>query len=87
MSEIHSTDELVVQVRNRVAFLTLNRPKALNALSLSMLRKMRQLFTDWAAAPNIVAVVSCGAGEKAYCAGGDVRGLCDSITGGGPRVQ
>ncbi|MFN5542665.1 MAG: enoyl-CoA hydratase/isomerase family protein, partial [Betaproteobacteria bacterium] len=38
MSEIHSTDELVVQVRNRVAFLTLNRPKALNALSLSMLR-------------------------------------------------
>lgn len=87
MSEIHSTDELVVQVRNRVAFLTLNRPKALNAISLSMLRTMRQLFTDWAADPNIVAVVSCGAGEKAYCAGGDVRGLYDSITGEGPRVH
>ncbi len=87
MSENPSDDELVVQVRNRVAFLTLNRPKALNALSLGMLHGMRKLFTEWAADPSIVAVVSQGAGEKAYCAGGDVRGLYGSITGEGPRVH
>jgi enoyl-CoA hydratase len=87
MSEIQSTDELVVQVRNRVAFLTLNRPKALNALSLGMLHTMRKLFAEWATDPNIVAVVSHGSGEKAYCAGGDVRGLYGSITGKGPLVH
>ena len=82
-----SNDELLVEVRNHVAYLTLNRPQALNALSLDMLHAMHTLFEQWAHDPNIYAVVSRGGGEKAYCAGGDVRGLYNSIKGLGPRVQ
>jgi enoyl-CoA hydratase len=79
--------ELLVEVRNRIAYLTFNRPRALNALSYEMLVQMRQLFDQWAKDDSIVAVVSRGAGEKAYCAGGDVRGLYNSVTGKGPRVH
>jgi enoyl-CoA hydratase len=81
------TDEILVEVRNHVAHLTLNRPQALNALSLGMLHQLRELFDGWAQDPNIYAVVSRGSGEKAFCAGGDVRGLYNSITGLGPRVH
>jgi len=80
-------DEILVEVRNHVALLTLNRPQALNALSLDMLHAMRGLFDQWAVDPNIYAVISRGAGDKAFCAGGDVRGLYNSITGLGPRVH
>jgi enoyl-CoA hydratase/carnithine racemase len=69
------SDDLIVDVKNNIAFLTLNRPQALNALTLEMLKTMRALFDEWARDPNIFAVVSRGAGGKAYCAGGDVRGL------------
>ncbi len=81
------TDELIVDIHNHVAHLTFHRPHALNALSLEMLKSMRSLFDDWANDPSIYAVVSHGSGEKAYCAGGDVRGLYNSVTGAGPRVH
>ncbi len=80
-------DGILVEIRNHVAYLTLNRPQALNALSLDMLHAMRALFDQWAVDPNIYAVISRGAGDKAYCAGGDVRGLYNSITELGPRVH
>lgn len=79
--------ELLVEIRNRIAYLTFNRPHALNALSFDMLVEMHKLFEQWASDPNIVAVISRGSGEKAYCAGGDVRGLYNSVTGKGPRVH
>ena len=79
--------EILVEVRNHVAYLTLNRPQALNALSLDMLHAMRALFDQWAVDPSIYAVISRGAGDKAYCAGGDVRGLYNSATGLGPRMH
>ena len=76
----HTNTELQVDIRNHVAYLTLNRPAALNALTPAMLAGMSELFTQWASDPNIKAVISMGAGEKAYCAGGDVRGLYASLT-------
>ncbi len=82
-----SNDELLVTTQNRIVALTFNRPQALNALSFDMIKSMRGLFTDWANDPNIVAVISQGSGEKAYCAGGDVRGLYHSATGAGARVH
>ena len=72
--------ELLVEIRNHVAYLTLNRPAALNALSMDMLDGISELFSRWANDPDIKAVISLGAGEKAYCAGGDVRGLYASLT-------
>ncbi|MCA3034042.1 MAG: enoyl-CoA hydratase/isomerase family protein [Rhodocyclaceae bacterium] len=80
-------DEILVEVRNHVAHLMLNRPQALNALSLGMLHRLRELFDQWAHDANVYAVVASGSGEKAFCAGGDVRGLYNSITGLGPRVH
>ena len=76
----YANTELHVDIRNHVAYLTLNRPAALNALTPAMLAGMGELFTQWASDPNIKAVISMGAGEKAYCAGGDVRGLHASLT-------
>lgn len=81
------TNELIVDIRNHVAHLTFHRPHALNALSLDMLKSMRRMFDAWANDTAIYAVVTHGSGEKAYCAGGDVRGLYNSVTGTDPRVH
>jgi enoyl-CoA hydratase/carnithine racemase len=79
--------ELIVETTNRVLFITYNRPQAMNAQSFEMIQALHDIFTKAAADDDIVAVVTQGAGEKAYCAGGDVRGLYGSVTGTGPRVH
>ena len=66
------------EVRNRIAFITLNRPAALNALSLPMIVELRKVFGQFAADPNVNAVLIRGAGEKAFCAGGDIRAIYES---------
>lgn len=58
-----------------VGVLRLNRPKALNALSLGMIRTMDQALTRWAADPDVKAVVAWGEGGRAFCSGGDVRSI------------
>lgn len=70
--------ELTVDIRNHVAHLTLNRPQALNALSHGMIKGMAELFTRWARDDKVKAIVMKGAGEKAFCAGGDIRALRES---------
>ena len=55
--------------------ITLNRPKALNALTLSMVRGLAHALDEWEHDPAITCVVVQGAGEKAFCAGGDIRQL------------
>lgn len=66
------------EVRNRIAFITLNRPAALNALSLPMIVDLRLAMGQFAADPNVNAVLIRGAGEKAFCAGGDIRAIYES---------
>ncbi len=74
----HSTnDTLVVDIRNHIAHLTLNRPQALNALTHEMIQEMAQLLTAWGRDENVRAIIVRGAGEKAFCAGGDIRALYD----------
>lgn len=58
--------------RDAVAVFTLNRPEALNALSLEMLDELERLLTEVDSDPTLRAVVLTGAGEKAFCAGADV---------------
>jgi enoyl-CoA hydratase/carnithine racemase len=70
------------EIRNRIAFITLNRPAALNALSLPMIVQLRQAFGQFAADPNVNAVLIKGAGEKAFCAGGDIRAIYASYQNG-----
>ncbi|TNC14014.1 enoyl-CoA hydratase/isomerase family protein [Methylobacterium terricola] len=59
--------------RGAAGLVTLNRPKALNALNLEMVRALRRALDDWAADPAVTRVVVQGAGERAFCAGGDIR--------------
>jgi enoyl-CoA hydratase/carnithine racemase len=61
-----------------VGHILLNRPNALNALDLVMIDMMMAQLKSWEQDPSVKVVVIEGAGEKAFCAGGDIRGLYDA---------
>ena len=67
------TEFVLTQVQGGVAYLTLSRPQALNALSLDMIRAITGALQSWENDPAVHAVVVAGAGGKAFCAGGDIR--------------
>ena len=66
---------VLTDVRNRVGHLTLNRVSAFNAINLEMVRSIQQQLDEWAADEAVVAVVLRANGDKAFCAGGDIREL------------
>lgn len=63
----------------RLGIATLNSEKSLNALTLEMIRLLQAQLTAWEADAGIAAVLLRGAGEKAFCAGGDVRALREAL--------
>ena len=69
--------QILAEVNGCLGLITLNRPQALNALSLAMIRDITALLNHWAARPEIQAVAVLGAGREgkppAFCAGGDIR--------------
>lgn len=69
-------------VRNQIGHLILNRPSGLNALTLEMVRSLKSALDAWAEDPQIQAVVLRGSGDRAFCAGGDIRSLYDSYLAG-----
>ncbi|MBK3400811.1 MULTISPECIES: enoyl-CoA hydratase/isomerase family protein [Methylobacterium] len=73
---------VLVERRGAAGFLTLNRPKALNALTLEMVRALRAALDAWAADPEVTRVVIQGAGERAFCAGGDIRRIHEEGSAG-----
>ncbi|WP_426159505.1 enoyl-CoA hydratase/isomerase family protein [Pseudomonas sp. TSRC2-2] len=75
-------NDVLAEVRNHIGHLTLNRPAGLNAITLDMVRLLQQQLDAWASDTNVHAVVLRGAGEKAFCAGGDIRSLYDSFKSG-----
>lgn len=64
---------------HQIGIATLNAVKSLNALNLDMVRRLQQLLDDWEDDPAVAAVVLRGAGDKAFCAGGDVRSLREAL--------
>src|SRR5204862_5432590 len=60
---------------------TLNRPHALNAFTLGMYRRFAPVLREWEADPAIHAVLIRGTGERAFCAGGDVRAIAEAGQG------
>jgi len=70
-------NKIVHKVENGIGWLTLNRPDKLNALSVPMIHTLYEIFNDWKFNDAVKLVVLQGAGEKAFCAGGDVRHLYD----------
>jgi enoyl-CoA hydratase/carnithine racemase len=75
--------EILCETRNSVACLTLNRPAALNALSLKMVEELGRELRRCGEDPEVRAVLIQGAGEKAFCAGGDVRAIYESYRSAG----
>lgn len=67
--------EVIFEERGCAGLITLNRPSALNALTLPMIRDMHSHLTAWAGDRRIERIVIRGSGEKAFCAGGDIRQL------------
>lgn len=66
------------QVHRRVAWLTIDRPAARNALSAEVRRLLTEGFERFAADGEAAALVLTGTGEQAFCAGGDLREMADS---------
>ncbi|MBO1903760.1 enoyl-CoA hydratase/isomerase family protein [Microvirga sp. 3-52] len=74
--------EVLCGRQGEAGLVTLNRPKALNALNLAMVREMRRALDAWAQDPAVTRIVVQGAGEKAFCAGGDIRQLTEDLRAG-----
>lgn len=70
-----NTSEILFDVRGGIGFITLNRPEALNALNLNMIREMDRRLVEWSADDAVRAVAVTGAGERAFCSGGDVKAV------------
>lgn len=78
MTEAAPLQELMSKVKGNVGWVTLNRPAALNALSLNMIRELAHLLRTWESDPSVTTVLIEGAGGKAFCAGGDVRAVYEA---------
>ena len=70
-----SDAEILFEIKDGLGLMTLNRPKALNALSHGMILEMERVMPQWEKNPAVKAVVLRGSGDRAFCAGGDVAGL------------
>ncbi|KAI2801020.1 hypothetical protein BLOT_013548 [Blomia tropicalis] len=77
-----STESAVqFETKGNKGIITLNRPKALNALNLDMVRLIYPQLKKWESDSKMKMVILKGAGEKAFCAGGDVRAIAESGRG------
>lgn len=79
------------EIRGRVGCLTLARPKALNALSLAMIRDLTAALLSWREDSQVLAVAIRGTGKEgpfgAFCAGGDIRFFHQSALSGDPALE
>lgn len=80
-------DEILTRVDGGVGFLTLNRPKAINSLTQTMVTAMDAALTAWATDDAVKAVVVSGAGDRGLCAGGDVVAIYHSAQVGGAEAR
>jgi enoyl-CoA hydratase len=77
---------LKVEVADRVATITINRPEALNAVNNVVHHELEQIWIDVRADRNVNAIILTGAG-RAFCAGGDVKGMADGTLSGANAKQ
>lgn len=76
-----SPESVIFETIEKTGIITLNRPKALNALDLQMVTEIYPILRKWETQKSLVIVK--GSGEKAFCAGGDVRAVVESAKVGG----
>jgi enoyl-CoA hydratase len=78
--------DVVVRAHGALRRITLNRPQALNAITLDMVATMTALLRAWADDPAVGAVLLDGAGGRAFAAGGDIRALYDAAKSGDKKL-
>ncbi|MGD9921989.1 MAG: enoyl-CoA hydratase/isomerase family protein [Pseudorhodoplanes sp.] len=76
------TDDILFERRGGAGIVILNRPKALNAITHAMVRALAAKLHEWADDDAVTRVIVTANGERAFCAGGDIRALYDLITAG-----
>jgi enoyl-CoA hydratase len=79
--------DVLARVEDGVGFLTLNRPKAINSLTHSMVTTMHEVLTGWERDDDVRVVVLSGAGERGLCAGGDVVAIYHSARTDGVEAR
>jgi enoyl-CoA hydratase/carnithine racemase len=83
--------DVLAEVQGKVGLITLNRAKALNALSLDMVRSITKVLSAWQHDPRVQAVAMRGMGKEgsfgAFCAGGDIRFFHQAALAGDPRLE
>lgn len=80
---VDTEGDLIVRREGSAGIIRLNRPKAINALTLEMSEGIDAALDRFEADPAVAVVVLEGAGERGLCAGGDIRGLYESSRAGG----
>jgi enoyl-CoA hydratase len=79
--------ELLARVEGSVGRITLNRPKALHALTLGMCQAMTEALLAWREDPAVKLVLLDHSGERGFCAGGDIKALAESGKGDGAAAR
>ncbi|MDG5486176.1 enoyl-CoA hydratase/isomerase family protein [Mycolicibacterium gadium] len=80
-------EDVLVNVRQGVGLITLNRPKAINSLTHPMVNAISPVLTEWADDGDVHTVVIDGAGERGLCAGGDIVAIYHSAKAGGSEAR
>ena len=79
---------ILTEIRNQIAFLTINRPQQLNALNKDTIAALHAALAAADTDPNVGVIVLTGSGEKAFVAGADIKEFADfSIAEGGALAQ
>jgi enoyl-CoA hydratase len=81
------SDEILTRADGGVRFLVLNRPKAINSLTHSMVNTIHSVLREWEQDDDVAAVVLAGAGERGLCAGGDIVVIYHSARADGVEAR
>jgi enoyl-CoA hydratase len=78
MMDVATEPDLIVRREGAAGIVRLNRPKAINAVTLEMFRDIEKALDEFEADPAVSLILLEGAGERGLCAGGDIRALYES---------
>ena len=81
------SQDIIFKVENHVARITLNRPERLNALTVAMRHRWIEIITEMNANPDIFVGILSGAGDRAFCAGVDLKEMVERDASGKKRAS
>ena len=77
---------VIYEKKGQIAYLTMNRPERMNALGRDISRGLQQGVTDFRNDPDMRVLIITGAGDRAFCAGGDLKEMADRSRSGEPTI-